>query len=245
MKKLFFIILNILLVFTLKSQVIQERLLQVNPANVAKFEAAVAKKTQIYNSKEDQPNWVTFQILTGPQAYNYIRMQIVDSIPKFDNIDQIGNDYWQKTVGPLHTSVGNRMWWVNNEMTYTPEVRNKFNHRRIIYYNVKDDGLDDFWRYRERAKRIWTEMNYENRVGVMNCMSGCDGNWVQVRFHHEDFASEARAWENLPKFAKKYNDIFGEGSLEEDQERLRASLMPDGRRIRHHKRMPSLSTPWR
>lgn len=245
MKKLFFTILNILLVFTLKSQVIQERLLQVNPANVAKFEAAVAKKTQIYNGKEDQPNWVTFQILTGPQAYNYIRMQIVDSMPEFDNIDQIGNDYWLKTVGPLHTSVGNRMWWVNNEMTYTPEVRNKLNHRRIIYYNVKDDGLDDFWRYRERAKRIWTEMNYKNRVGVMNCMSGCDGNWIQVRFHHEDFAGEAKAWENLPKFAKEYNSIFGDGSLEEDQERLRASLMPDGRRIRHHKRMPALSTPWR
>ena len=245
MKKLFFTILNILLVFILKSQVIQERLLQVNPANVAKFEAAVAKKTQIYNGKEDQPNWVTFQILTGPQAYNYIRMQIVDSMPEFDNIDQIGNDYWLKTVGPLHTSVGNRMWWVNNEMTYTPEVRNKLNHRRIIYYNVKDDGLDDFWRYRERAKRIWTEMNYKNRVGVMNCMSGCNGNWIQVRFHHEDFAGEAKAWENLPKFAEEYNSIFGEGSLEEDQERLRASLMPDGRRIRHHKRMPALSTPWR
>ena len=55
MKKLFFIILNILLVFTLKSQVIQERLLQVNPANVAKFEAAVEKKLVKEPAVEEKP----------------------------------------------------------------------------------------------------------------------------------------------------------------------------------------------
>ena len=33
---------------------------------------------------------------------------------------------------------------------------------------------------------------------------------------------------------KKFNEIFGDGSLKEDRDRLRASLMPDGRRIRHY-----------
>ena len=46
-------------------------------------------------------------------------------------------------------------------MTYNPEVRNKFNHRKIIYYNVKHEGLDDFWRYRNRAKKTWTEMAWK------------------------------------------------------------------------------------
>ena len=31
-----------------------------------------------------------------------------NSIGEFDNIDTSGNTFWQKTVGPLHKSVGNR-----------------------------------------------------------------------------------------------------------------------------------------
>ena len=69
------------------SQVIQSRVLKVDPANVDKFEAAVAKKTKMYNSKEDQPRWVTFQILTGPNAWNYVRMQIAQSPGEFDKVD--------------------------------------------------------------------------------------------------------------------------------------------------------------
>ena len=71
-------------------------------------------------------------------------------------------------------------------------------------------------------------MGTENRVGVMNCMSGCDGNWVQVRFHREDFTIEAQSWERMPDFEKGYNDIFGDGSIKEDEYRLRASLMQGG-----------------
>tara|TARA_A100001011_G_C13764378_1_gene616569 strand:- start:331 stop:480 length:150 start_codon:yes stop_codon:yes gene_type:complete len=48
----------------------------------------------------------------------------------------------------------------------------------------------------------------------------------------------------MPEFEKKYNEIFRDGSIEDDQDRLRASLMPDGRRIRHYKRLPELSSAW-
>jgi len=245
MKQIIFALITTLFLTTAQSQVIQSRRLDVDPADVAKFEAAVAKKNQMYNSKDDQARWITFQIMTGPYAYNYIRTQVAESMSEFDVLDKAGNDFWQKTVGPLHTSVGNRIWAVNTEMTYNPTVSKQVNHRRIIYYNVKDDKLNDFWRYRERAKKIWEEMEMENRVGVMTCLSGCDGNWVQVRFHHKDFTNEEEAWENMPAFAEAYNGLFGEGSYKEDLERLRNSLMPNGRRIRHHKRLPELSSSWR
>ena len=144
MKNIIFTFFVTLYLNSAQSQVIQQRRLEVDPSNVEKFEAAVAKKNQIYNSKDGQPRYVTFQILTGPYAYNYVRMQIAESLAEFDEVDQEGNDFWQKTVGPLHSSKGNSIWWVNSEMTYNPEMRNKYNHRRIIYYNIKDEGLDDF-----------------------------------------------------------------------------------------------------
>ena len=244
MKKIFFTILAVLCLSNLSAQVIQQRLLKVDPANVAEFEAAVSKKTKMYNSKDGQARWVTFQILTGNNAYNYVRMQIAQSMAEFDNVDKEGNAFWQKTVGPLHTSIGNRILSVNTAVTYTPKTQKRFNHRRVIFYNYKDSGEQDFWRYRERSKKIFEEMGYENRVGVMNCMSGCDGNWVQVRFHHKDFAGEANDWKDRPEFVKKYNELFGEGSHIEDRNKLRNSLMPDGMRVRHQKRMPELSSSW-
>ncbi len=244
MKKIFIPLLTFLFISNVNSQIIQQRLLKVDPADVSKFEAAVAKKTKMYNGKDGQARWVTFQIMTGKNAYHYVRMQIAQSMSEFDNIDTQGNSFWQKTVGPLHESEGNSIWKVNSEMTYNPKTQKRLNHRRVIFYNIKPSGLKDFWRFRDRSKKVWEEIGYENRVGVMNCISGCNSNWVQVRFHHKDFAGEDKDWSTRPEFNKKYNELFGEGSLDEDLERFRKSLMDDGRRVRHHKRMPELSSPW-
>ena len=62
--------------------------------------------------------------------------------------------------------------------------------------------------------------------------------------HHKNFTSEEQSWERMPEFEKKFKEIFGDGSLKKDQDRLRASLMPDRRRIRHYKRLPEFSSAW-
>ena len=54
MKQIIFALITTLFLTTAQSQVIQSRRLDVDPADVAKFEAAVAKKNQMYNSKDDQ-----------------------------------------------------------------------------------------------------------------------------------------------------------------------------------------------
>ena len=48
----------------------------------------------------------------------------------------------------------------------------------------------------------------------------------------------------MPELIKRYDDIFGDGSLGDDQDRLGASLMLDGLRIKHYKRLPELSSSW-
>ena len=93
-------------------------------------------------------------------------------------------------------------------MTHNPGMRNKFNLRKRTYYNVKDEGLGNFWGYCKRVKKVWIEMGIENRVAVMNCMSGCDGNWVQVRFYHKYLAGKEQTMESMPEFEKRYDDIL-------------------------------------
>ena len=116
------------------------RVLQVDQGDVADFEKAVAKKTKMFNSEDDQPRWITFRILSGTQANNYLRMQLTTDISDFDNEDIEGNQYWEKTVGPLHTSLGNRYWQRSNWASYVPENPEGFGSLRNCYFIEKQPG---------------------------------------------------------------------------------------------------------
>ena len=221
------------------------RILQVDQSDVSAFEKAVAKKTEMYNNKEDQPRWITFRILSGPQANNYLRMQLTTDVSEFDNEDMKGNAYWEKTVGPLHTSLGNRYWARNNWSSYVPEDPQPQTHRRIIYYNYKDSGEQDFWRFRGRVKRAMIESGYPSRVSVLVCNSGCNGNVVQVRFHHDGFTGQSSDYgEPLQNMIASYNEIYGDDSYAQDSAKMAESLEENGRSIRHHEYLPELSSNW-
>ena len=56
--------------------------------------------------------------------------------------------------------------------------------------------------FRNRSKKVWGETAYNQRVTVMECNSGFNGNWVMVRFHHENFAGETDDWNSRPDFIK-------------------------------------------
>ena len=201
----------------------------------------VAEKTKIYNSKKGQANYLTFRILTGKNAQNFIRMQVADSIQELDKVDTEGNNWWQKKVGSLHKSIGNYMWSMNEDMSYYVENKERVNHRRIIYYNYKDSGEKDFWRFRERVKKAMVASNFEQNMNVLYCNSGCDGNLVQVRFHHKNFAGQSKdyglSYKNL---VEKYNELYGKESYEDDYLNIQLSVSEN---ISHfQKLLPQLSS---
>ena len=218
----------------MNAQIIQSRLLVVEQANIEAFMEGVADKTKKYNSKKGQPNYLTFQILTGKNAQNFIRMQVADSIQEFDNVDTKGNNYWFNKVGALHKSIGNRIWSANKQTSYIVENNDRVNHRRIIYYNYKDSGEQDFWRFRQRVRKAMEASGYESAMNVLWCSSGCAGNWVQVRFHHDGYAGQSSDYgEPLQNMIQKYNEMYGEDAYEQDSNNVDESLTKDGRRIRH------------
>ena len=242
MKKIIFGLI-VSITISVNGQFLQSRLLKVNQSDVAKFEAAVEEKTKLYNSKEGQPRYLTFKILTGPYAQNYVRMQYADDLSEFDAVDKVGNDYWFKTTSKLHVSEGNRIFSRNAEATYSPEGAERVNHRRILYYKIKPGMEKDFWRYRTRLVKALEAANWQNRVTTLNCNSGCDGNWVMVRYHHKDFKNENDDNSKIfPVVVEKYNELFGKDSYEEDSQRLQMSV--EENRTRHHQRMPALSSSW-
>ena len=250
MKKIFLLLFTTLFLTSLNAQeqnwIMQTRLLDVDAKDVQKFESAVAKKTQMYNSKDGTARWITFRILTGPNANSYVRAQLENSWEMFDNVDTVGNAYWQKTVGPLHTSRGGQFWWRNNGGSYTPGTNDGPKKlRRIIFYKYKASNSQDFWRFRQRVAKAMEASDHPSRMSVFYCASGCDGNWVQVRFHHDSFVAQSEVnGEPLQNYIAKYNEMYGDDAYEQDGGRMQESLMPDGMRVRHHEHLPELSSPW-
>jgi len=138
MKKFIYTLSFILMLSSMNAQIIQSRLLTVEQENMEEFMEGVAQKTKMYNSKKGQTRYLTFKILTGKNAQNFVRMQVSDSIQELDKVDTEGNKWWQKKVGSLHKSTGNYMWSMNENMSYYNENIDRVNHRRIIFYNYKD-----------------------------------------------------------------------------------------------------------
>ena len=244
MKKIIFTLLFAFTMTTLNAQIIQSRLLTVDQENMEEFMEGVAEKTKMYNSKKGQANYLTFQILTGKNAQNFIRMQVSDSIQELDKVDTKGNNWWQKKVGSLHKSTGNYMWSMNKNMSYYSKNTERQNHRRILYYNYKDSGEKDFWRFRERVKKAMVATNFVQNMNVMTCLSGCDGNMVQVRYHHKNFTGQSSDYgKPYVDMIAKYDDLYGKDAYEQDLKKFNESLMPNGLSIRHQVLVPELSSP--
>jgi hypothetical protein len=244
MKKIIFTLFFAFAITSIDGQVIQSRLLKVDQVNMKEFIDGVSKKTKMYNSKKGQAKYLTFEILTGDNAQNFVRMQAADSIQEFDNVDTEGNNYWQNKVGSLHKSIGNRIWSMSKEMSYSVENKKRVNHRRILFYNFSDPGAKDFWRFRERVKKAMVDSKYGQNMNVLYCNSGCNGNVVQVRFHHKNFAGQSNDYGMpLKKMIEKYDELYGKDAYEQDSQKVDESLLPNGRMVRHQVLVPELSSP--
>ena len=87
------------------------------------------------------------------------------------------------------------------------------------------------------------ESGYGSAMNVLGCASGCNGNWVQVRFSHDGYEGQSADYgEPLQAMIEKYNELYGNDAYEQDGDKVQETLMPDGMRIRHLMLMPEMSS---
>ena len=74
--------------------------------------------------------------------------------------------------------------------------------------------------------------NYVQNMNVLYCNSGCDGNVVQVRFHHKNFTGQSTDYgKPLTDMIAKYDELYGKDAYEQDSQKVDESLEPNGRMI--------------
>ena len=203
-------------------------------------------KTKKYNNEEGSARFFTYEILTGSNAGMIWRMRAANA-EYMDNWDSNSEEsnYWQKNVGPYIAdgSVnGMYMWNYVGEMSHNVDSKDQ-NHTMALIYKFRDSGEQDFWRFRQRVKKAMVDSGYGSAMNVLWCASGCNGNWVQVRFSHDGYSGQSSDYgDPLTAMVEKYDELYGNDAYEQDGDKVDASLMPEGRRIRHLMLMPEMSS---
>ena len=185
-----------------------------------------------------------YKVIAVARTKSQVNPDVLMDISDFDKaVNREELDYWWKTTGKLHESLANRIWTVNSDATYQPEEARTGNHRRVLHYKLIPGKERDFWRYRTRLKAALKASGWPSRVGVMNCQSGCNGRWVQIRYHHESFAGEAKDnQEMFPVVVAKYNEMYGEEAYKDDSDRLAQSVSDNW--TQHQKLRSEMSSNW-
>ena len=67
---------------------------------------------------------------------------------------------------------------------YTPEEMSRLITEEYCITKLNLEW-ERFWRYRTRLVKALKAAEWPQRISTLNCASGCDGNWVRVRYHQE------------------------------------------------------------
>ena len=241
MKKLILSIFLLTFLSNVNSQILQMRVLNVENKDIPEFEAAVAKKTQMFNGKGAKEKFFTFKILTGPNAQNYARIRVVNNLGEFDYQNTKGNNFWFKSVP--HTSGRVTLWNINKDASYRTGDYEGTDHRRIAILSYKEDKKDDFWTFQMRIKKAYEKIGHPYNRSVLNLISGGSRqNVVMIRWIFKNFEDEEKWRKNsIPKIKSAYNELFGAWDV--DYKKYGESLVDEWGFIRHHTFMPSLSSP--
>ena len=198
---------------SVSAQVIQSWTWSPNSGQNNEFVDAVSKKTQKYNSKKDEPRFVTLQITSGSSTGDYFRFRIEDEIKDFDNApDERGQKMWMDTAVNFASMVTSEWWQVNQRASYWQEGDNNFIKPLKRFFNYTYDGENeaDFWAFRYKVKGAIEESGADITMTTLTCFAGCSGNQVMVIFSHNNF--EDLQNDNSSEWAKvyeKYNETYG------------------------------------
>jgi hypothetical protein len=228
-------------VTVLSAQYTQTRVLHVKSENVTQFEEAVAKKTKMFNGPQSEDRFLTFKILSGPNANQYMRVRFEANLSGFDSIDKKGYNYWKQNVMPFYVEGRVAFWSKIPSMSYNMKDGGWGPLKAISFVAVNRLKIGDFRTFRTRLSKAYEKVGRDYNLSVLRCVSGGDyAQLFQIRRNFMSFEHQENSGKDRIKVREAYNSLYGENSFQGDYEKYSKSLIMTHRR--HHELMPELSS---
>jgi hypothetical protein len=207
------------------------------------FEAAVAKKTAMFNKTAETAIY-TYTIVTGRNSGRYIRVSPNLTSEDYDNSDTKEVDYWianvMKHVEKAH---GQIRWQRLNNGSYnpSPERTSPYKYVQRTTFDVKADKTTHFRRFMSRLAKVAEKRGSTNTRSLYRLVSGGNRNQFVVANLFDTY-KRGEGQKNENTFREDYNEMFGWGSIEEDSNNFDASLEAWGERVETLQLLPEMST---
>jgi hypothetical protein len=210
----------------------------------ADFEAAVAKKMQMFNNSAATA-MLTYKVVTGRNSGSYERVEAMKYPKDYDMNRTAEAQYWEKNVSKFIEKSSGQVRWdrINNAtLNWDPEnpgTPSKYLERTT--FDVKPSGILHFRRFIMRVTKTMEKRGFKDTQLMFRCISGgSDNMFVVVRGWNQ---YQDQPWSEHDKtFEEDYNEEFGWGSFSEDQQNFDASLESWGEMTETLELVPSLST---
>lgn len=216
----------------------------VKQGMTADFEAAVAKKMQMFNNSAET-GMITYKVLTGRNSGTYERVESMKYPKDYDLDRSAEGQHWDKNVSKfIEKSSGQMRWDRINNATLNWDPENPGTPSRYLErttFDVKSSGILHFRRYIARVTKTMEKRGFKDTQLMFRCISGgSDNMFVMVRGWDK---YQDQPWsEQDNTFEEDYNEQFGWGSFREDQRNFDDSLEPWGEMTETMELVPSLTT---
>jgi hypothetical protein len=210
----------------------------------ADFEAAVAKKMQMFNNSPETAI-MTYKIVTGRNSGAYERVEAMKYPKDYDKDRTAEGKYWEENVSEFIEESSGQMRWdrINNATlnwdAENPGTPSKYLERTT--FDVKPGGVMHFRRFMYRVTKMREKRGNKNTQLMFRCISGGSENmFVLVRGWNK---YQDVPWiEQENTFMEDYDKEFGWGTYMEDYNNFNAALESWGERTESMELVPSLST---
>ena len=114
-------------------------------------------------------------------------------IETHDSADSDELKYWNKNVVPYYTEP---IKIFGQEMQISPMFPEKliWKPTEELFITIIKILVNKTFGKTESKRKLW-KRGYKSAMNVLWCSSGCNGNWVQVGFHHDGcWRASIRLW---------------------------------------------------
>ena len=189
------------------------------------FMDAAAEKTAKFNGTADHA-MSSYRIVTGRNTGTFVRISGPLSSADYDVDRSAEGKYWQENVSKyVGQDLGSQRWQQLNDgtMNFTPGEGEPAKYFEQTFYDVKPGKVNHFRRFQSRVVENLKKRKVPVQRGLFRLVSGGNTSLFVVTDFFNTYKREQNP-ETENRWEDDYNELFGNGSWDEDLENFRSSF---------------------